>query len=209
MPRITADRAGLSSRQAASAAAVRAMLKISGVGQTRYTGATVARNSASVKSQGGHGRGGAAQDRVAEEERGAQGQRVGQQEAARAEELHERRGGDGIGERLGKVDPRVVRAHAPDPGEAARPVPTQAAAGPLQEDALRARGDLAPDAEDVPGLVAQVAVLGQAPGHGVVRGSVPPELRQLDPPDEGDEQGRDHAQRDAGGAIRQIQPASR
>src|SRR2546428_7465051 len=55
MPRITADRNGRSSRHAASPAAVRAMLKISGVGQTRYTGATLARNRARGTARAGKG----------------------------------------------------------------------------------------------------------------------------------------------------------
>ena len=125
--------------------------------------------------------------RVREDDGQREAEGVGDEQAARAEELHERRPPDStageplsrdrIQERLREIDAGLLFPDAPQPRKAGRAVPDETSARPLQEDALRARGKLAPDADDVARFVAQVAVLGQAPGHGVIGGAVGPELR--------------------------------
>ncbi len=162
--------------------------------------------------QRGHGL--AAQLDVGRAQCQSQRQGVEQQQAARAEDRDQGRGRQRIGERLGVVDGALVVPQAPHPREAGRRVEAQAARGALQKDALRAAGELAPAAEHVARLVAQVVVFGQAVGHGVVRGPVAPELAAAQPRQVGAEGGRaqaDHqqAEDDARGALAHSQPASR
>ncbi len=162
----------------------------------------------SAREGGARGRA-PAQLRVGHDQREAQRERVDDQEPARAEEPHERRRGQRVRERLREVDPRLVLRHAVDPREARRPVPRQPPARPLQEDPLGPGGELAADAEEVAGLVAEVAVLGQAPGHRVVGRPVPPELRQPDAPGADEQRGHHERQHAARGALAHSHPARR
>ena len=112
----------------------------------------------------------------AQPERQAETKGVGQHQAPGAEHADEGSGQQGVGERLREVEPLLLRGHAAEPRKPAVPIEAEAAMGALQEQPLRTGRELAAGAQDVPGLVAQVEILGQAPRHQVVRGAVAPEL---------------------------------
>jgi hypothetical protein len=154
------------------------------------------------------------QHRERQPQRRRQQEAVGQRQPARSQQQDERRREQRVDERLGVVEPRLLGPHAPQPRESGSAVESDGAARALQEETLRAVRIFGADAREVARVVAQVAIVSEAPGHRVIRRAVAPELaprgaRQVDRERSQAERERQQRECDSCVALAHSHPAAR